>query len=69
MICKKCNSSNVIIQMVGGKIKRVSIIRRLIRLMLIVSTCGLWLLLPSKKGKIKNVKMLICQDCGYSRKS
>ena len=57
MICPKCNSENVSVQMVNT-----------IRLCLILCTCGLWLLVPSRKGntKIKSKSVAICQNCGHN---
>jgi hypothetical protein len=40
----------------------------LMRLLLIICTCGLWLLLGKKKSKtkttFKNEKVAVCQSCG-----
>lgn len=66
MKCRKCGSENVSIQMAGAKVKDVSIFRKLLRFMLILCTAGLWLLVPKKKGSIKNKKMAVCQNCGSS---
>lgn len=71
--CPKCGSTNVSFQMVQtgattntkGKGCLFSIFRGL----LIICTCGLWLLFGKKKSKSKttfsNQKMAICQNCGH----
>lgn len=72
MKCPKCESENVNIQMVNTKIKtnHTGIIHAIGRLCLICCTCGLWLLVPSRKenSKVKNKSMAICQSCGHNWK-
>lgn len=72
MVCKKCGSENVNVQMVNSKIKtnHTGIIHFCARLMLIFCTCGLWLLVPSRKenSKVKNKATAVCQSCGYNWK-
>jgi hypothetical protein len=63
MKCKKCGG-DVTIQMVNTKMKDVTIFRKLIRFFLILMTCGLWLLVPRKKGTMRSKKMCVCQNCG-----
>lgn len=69
MTCPKCGSENVNVQMVNSKIKtnNTGIIHSIIRLSLIVCTCGLWLLVPKRKSnsKIKSKCMAVCQNCGH----
>ena len=72
MQCPKCGSDNVNVQMVNTKIKtnHTGILHSVGRLTLIICTCGLWLLVPSRKqnSKVKNTSMAICQQCGHSWK-
>ncbi len=69
MNCPKCGSDKVNVQMVDTKVKtnNVGIFGRLIRLTLILCTCGLWLLVPKRKSnsKIKNRSVAVCQNCGH----
>jgi DNA-directed RNA polymerase subunit M/transcription elongation factor TFIIS len=72
MICPKCGSEKVNIQMVqtGAKssTKGKGCLFTLGRWLLIICTLGLWLLLGKKKAKTKtkfeNQKVAICQNCG-----
>ena len=68
MRCPKCGSENVNVQMINTKIKtnHTGIIHAICRLTLICCTCGLWLLIPSRKSnsKIKSQSMAVCQNCG-----
>ena len=78
MLCKKCKSENVTIQMVetGGKTKKTGnglggIMHNTLRAGAAVSTLGLSnLVIPKAKGKEKTKtklqKVCLCQDCGYS---
>ena len=71
--CPKCGSTNVSFQIVQtGAVtntKAKGCLYSLGRLVLIVCTCGLWLLFGKKKSKSKttfyNEKMAVCQNCGY----
>ena len=74
MVCAKCGSANISVQMVqtGGKMSHNSrgCLWTCGRWMLILCTCGLWLLVGRSKGKSKqkfqNEKRAICQNCGNS---
>lgn len=72
MICSKCGSQNIKIEVIqtSSKTNNVSILRRIGRLTLIVCTLGLWALVPKRKEHTtyKNEKMCICQECGNSWK-
>lgn len=72
MKCIKCGSENVNVQVVNTKIKtnHTGILHAIGRGTLILCTCGLWLLVPSRKenSKVKNSSMAVCQDCGKSWK-
>jgi len=71
MVCPKCGSNNVNVQMVQTSAKTKHNGRGLLwgicRGLLILFTCGLWLLVGKSKGKsktkIKNKSMCICQNC------
>lgn len=69
MICNNCKSSNTRVEIVQDKIKHKDkgMLAKLGRIFLIIYTLGFWLLVPKKKGtsKIKNKKVLICNDCGH----
>jgi DNA-directed RNA polymerase subunit M/transcription elongation factor TFIIS len=72
MFCPKCGSDKVNIQIVqtGAKssTKGKGCLFSIGRLLLIICTCGLWLVFGKKKAKTKttfqNQKMAICQNCG-----
>lgn len=72
MKCPKCGSENVNVQVVNTKIKtnHTGILHAIARGMLILCTCGLWLLVPSRKenSKVKNGSMAVCKNCGKSWK-
>ncbi len=71
--CPKCGSNNVTFQIVQTgavtKTKKKGCLFGLVRLILIICTCGLWLLFGKKKAKSKtkytNEKIAICQNCGH----
>lgn len=69
MICNNCKSSNTRIELVQDKMKHKSsgALAKIGRIFLIIYTLGLWLLVPKRKGtsKIKNKKVLICNNCGH----
>lgn len=73
MNCRKCGSSNVDFRAelvtTGAVVKNVSLVSRLGRAMLVMFTCGLWLLVPKKKAtektKSKVLKLCTCRECGY----
>lgn len=72
MKCKQCGSKNVTVKMeretTGAVVKKVSLLRKLGRLTLIMLTCGFWLLVPKKKETHKNTyrtyKKCTCRECG-----
>lgn len=72
MVCPKCGGSNVSVtsEQVSGKTgsKGAGCLWKIGRTLLIICTCGLWLLVGKKKGtsktKFKNQTVAICQDCG-----
>ncbi len=72
MVCTKCGSENVTVtvEQVSAKTKKKSIgcLWSVMRIMLIICTCGLWLLIGRRKGtdntKFKSNTVAICQSCG-----
>lgn len=72
MVCPKCRSTDITVQIVQEEskttIKRVGLFRKLIRLCLVICTCGLWILVPRGKDKSTttyvNRKVFTCQNCG-----
>lgn len=72
--CPKCSSCFINYQFVQENAKtktnNVSILSRLGRALLVLCTCGLWLLVPKRKStsktNIRSRKMAICNTCGYS---
>lgn len=72
MVCPKCNSERVNVQVVTDKVKtnKTGILHSCGRLLLILCTVGLWLLVPKRKenSKMVNSKLAVCQDCGHSWK-
>lgn len=74
MVCPKCGSDNVSVQLVQtgsrSSYNGRGCLWEMGRLMLIFCTCGLWLLVGKSKGrgrtKVKNKKTCVCQSCGNS---
>ena len=74
MRCSRCGSTDVSVQAVQSSAKTATkgtgILWGFGRMMLIVCTCGLWLLVGKRKGtsktKFKTGKLAICQGCGRS---
>lgn len=74
LTCPTCGGTNNSVQFVntGGKSKtnHVSPILRWGRAIMIICTCGLWILVPKRKENTKiitkNQKVAICNCCGYS---
>lgn len=69
MVCPNCGANNSqAISNVHGKIKRRGLISTLINLLLIICTCGFWLIIlfirGGSKGKIKTETMFVCNECG-----
>lgn len=72
MICPRCKSENVTVTMeqTGSKtsMKGNGCLWGLGRTMLIICTCGLWLLVGRHKGtgktKMNNRTVALCQNCG-----
>ena len=77
MVCPKCGSENVLVtsEQVSSKAKTkgrgMGLLWKFGRLMLIICTCGLWLLVGRRKEThktktvIKNQTVAICQNCGH----
>lgn len=73
MVCPKCKSENVTVttEQVSAKTKGrgMGCLWSIGRLMLIICTCGLWLLVGKRKGtgktKIKNKTVCLCQNCAH----
>ena len=73
MVCPKCASENVqvTLEQVSAKTKKRGggCLWGIGRGMLILCTCGLWLLVGRRKGtdktKIKGNTVAICQNCGH----
>lgn len=76
MVCKKCKSENVLVtsEQTSSKTsaKGNGCLWSIGRGMLILCTCGLWLLVGKHKGtgktNYKNQTVCICQNCGYKWK-
>ena len=76
-VCPKCGSTNVSFQVVQtGAItntKKKGCLFGIGRLILIICTCGLWLLWGKKKSRSKttyiNEKIAVCQNCGHHWKA
>lgn len=74
MICSKCSSDKVSVQMVQtaavSNTKKKGILFALGRLTLIIGTAGLWLVFGKKKAKtktsFKHEKTAVCGNCGHS---
>lgn len=72
MVCPKCKSENVLVttEQVAAKThtKRNGCLWSIGRGMLILFTCGLWLIIGKHKEtgntKYKNKTVCICQNCG-----
>ena len=76
MKCKKCGSSNVDFRaeyvITGTTVKHTGLLTKLGRALLVMLTCGLWLLVPKKKETSKTkttlMKVCTCRKCGYAWK-
>jgi hypothetical protein len=69
MVCKKCGSSNVKVELVAEQQKR-GIIKTLFWILLATCTFGIALLIVpalSTKGS-KTRKYAVCQDCGHKER-
>ena len=74
MICPKCGSNNVNVQVVQTSAKTrkrgAGCLWGIFRLLLIICTLGLWLLIGSRKGvsktKFTNEIRGVCQNCGHT---
>ena len=70
--CPKCGSTNVSFQIVQTgavtRTKNKGCLYGIGRTMLIICTCGLWLLFGKKKSQsrttFQNRKIAVCQNCG-----
>lgn len=73
MKCSKCGSQNVTISLEQSsaktKVRGTGCLWSLMRLILIICTCGLWLIIGARKGtnktKFNNRKVALCQNCGH----
>jgi len=73
MVCPKCGSDKVNVQVVNTGIETRNRGRGCLwtlgRWFLIICTCGLWLLIGKSKGKskskIKTKTQAVCQNCGH----
>ena len=73
MNCPKCNSNRiqVTVEQTSSKTKKnnMGCLWSIGRGLLIICTCGLWLIIGKRKGtdrtKFKNKTVAICQDCAY----
>ena len=70
MICPKCGSENVKVEMVTEtNTKRRGCIGWFFWILLVICTFGLLILIPlltNSKTKTKTYKMAVCQNCGHS---
>lgn len=72
MVCPKCNSENVNVQIVNDEMSTRNRGRGCLwtcgRWFLILCTCGLWLLVGKSKGKsktkVESSSYAVCQNCG-----
>ncbi len=69
MVCKKCGSENIqAVANTQGKIKKRGCLMTLVHILLIICTCGLWIIIPllrgGSKGKIKTTTDFVCLNCG-----
>lgn len=70
MRCPYCGSNNVNVTMVQsfGRTRNRGCLWGIGRAILVLCTCGLWLIVGSTKSKtnFSNHKEAICQECGRS---
>ena len=64
MNCKKCGSENIQVVQGNSSTHGRGILWGIGRLVLIVCTCGLWLLIGKRKGKVKTKTRAVCMGCG-----
>lgn len=76
MVCSKCGSNNITFTVNTTKsktrTKNTGCLWSIGRTFMILCTCGLWLLIGSRKytnnTKYKKEKRAICQNCGHDWK-
>lgn len=74
LVCPNCSSKNISVQIQQSagrtSTKNKGCLYGIGRAMLIICTCGLWLVFGKKKETSKtvfvNTKVAICQNCGHS---
>ena len=64
MKCNKCGSENIQVVAGNSSVKGTGLLWRIGRLILVVCTCGLWLIVGKRKGKIRNKTKAVCLSCG-----
>lgn len=64
MNCKKCGSENIQVVQGNSSTHGKGCLWSIGRLVLIICTCGLWLLIGGRKGKVKTKTRAICMSCG-----
>jgi len=65
MDCIKCGSGNIQVMAGDSSVKGKGILWSIGRLILICCTCGLWLLIGKRKGKIIVRTRAVCINCGH----
>ena len=69
MVCKKCRSTNVDVQLTEKvKTKHRGCLGWCLWLLLAICTCGLILIIPlltNKKIKSTTITWAVCKDCGH----
>lgn len=65
MRCPRCDSQNIQIVQGDSRVKGNGCLWSIVRLMLILCTCGLWLLVGKRNGKIKTSTRAVCMNCGH----
>ncbi len=66
MICKKCGSTNVNVQVVN-EVKHRGCLMSIFHLFMTIMTLGLWIIIPILRGgtRSKTKSYAVCQYCGY----
>lgn len=65
MICKKCGSENVTVQVVN-EVKHRGCLMSLFHIIMTIFTLGLWIIIPILRGgtRSKTKSYAVCHNCG-----
>ena len=64
MNCKRCGSENIQVVAGDSNASGKGCLWSIGRFILIISTCGLWLFIGKRKGKLVTKTRAVCLSCG-----